>query len=845
MKSSFTKTFTCLTLLFLFFTSSVLAQVQTARYTSMDNSTKGYYEYLPEGYGDDAQTYPLLLCIHGVGNCGNGGSELYKVLGTSPSGLINKGIFPTSFTVNNQTFKFIVITPQFLYWPNSDDIQSVLNYVTKHYKVDLNRIYLTGYSMGGGVTWDYASSSSASAKALAAIVPICGASLLDVKHARTITSANLPVWATHNDEDPTVPVKNTLSNISYINLAPAPTPVAKKTIFNSTSHNAWTQTYDPNYRENGMNIYEWMLQYQRGTTTTTNQAPKANAGANQSVTLPDNSVDLTGSGADADDTITNYQWTKVSGPSQFTISNADAANTTVSNLIAGTYVFRLTVTSSSAQTASDDVTVVVNPAPVVNQAPKAYAGSNQSITLPVDDITLTGSGTDTDGQVVSFAWNRVGGPDAGTIADAAASKTLVSNLIPGNYYFELTVKDNDGATGKDTVQITVNDAPNQAPQVNAGDEQTITLPTDSVTLIGSASDGDGNITSYTWTKVGGPSNGTVVSATTAQTAVTGLVQGTYLFELKVTDNDGAVDKDTVTVNVKADVSSLTTTNSSSTATKYIKVAVYGGADAYTGTGWNNWNVGTAEATNITNTNLNYTDGTDAAITATLSHTGGIGDNRATYKGGMAPAGVLRHMSYSNQSRTLTISGLSTDKTYNLELYASRYSTGNYTVFAVNGSKSTISVYDNHYKKAVFNNLIPNDKGEIVVTVGKLYSYSHLNGFMLTEQGSDYVATSANQVQNDVMSEQSSEVITDTKTSAFNVFPNPIESAFVLQVNNSYSGTVKAQVVNMNGAVQKEYTLSKSFGNSQYHLSASGLAAGTYILRVQMGTIMETKKIIKQ
>ena len=81
----------------------------------------------------------------------------------------------------------------------------------------------------------------------------------------------------------------------------------------------------------------------------------------------------------------------------------------------------------------------------------------------------------------------------------------MNNLSEGVYQFELTVTDNKGATGKDTVQITVNAAANISPTANAGGDQTITLPTNTVTLSGSGTDPDGTISSYSWTKISGPS----------------------------------------------------------------------------------------------------------------------------------------------------------------------------------------------------------------------------------------------------------------------------------------------------------------------------------------------------
>ncbi len=100
---------------------------------------------------------------------------------------------------------------------------------------------------------------------------------------------------------------------------------------------------------------------------------------------------------------------------------------------------------------------------------------------------------------------------------------------------------------------------NQAPVANAGVNQTITLPTSSVTLSGSGSDADGTISSYGWVKLSGPSSGTITSPSSASTTVTGLAQGTYQFVLTVTDNGGATGKDTVDIVVQQN-STVTTTS---------------------------------------------------------------------------------------------------------------------------------------------------------------------------------------------------------------------------------------------------------------------------------------------
>lgn len=247
------------------------AQTHTAKYVSMTASSNGYYEYLPAGYNNagNTSTYPLIIFIHGLGETGDGSpAQLPKVLVNGPPKLINNGTFPSSFTVNGQSFQFIVISPQFNAWPNAININNIIDYLVANYRIDLNRIYLTGLSMGGGGVWDYAGYNNTYATRLAAIIPICGASSPSVFRANVIAAANLPVWATHNLNDPTCPVSFTNDYISYIENAPVPSTVPpKKTIFNASGHDAWSTTYNPNWKENGIyNVYEWLLLNQRNNT---------------------------------------------------------------------------------------------------------------------------------------------------------------------------------------------------------------------------------------------------------------------------------------------------------------------------------------------------------------------------------------------------------------------------------------------------------------------------------------------------------------------------------------------------------------------------------------------------
>ncbi|MGZ4068396.1 MAG: hypothetical protein ACXVPE_16875, partial [Bacteroidia bacterium] len=94
------------------------AQTFTAKYNAIDGNCGGYYEYLPQGYSS-SRTYPVIIALHGIGELGNGTSDLGNLLNcwTAIPRLIANGSFPNSFSVGGQNFSFIVICPQFKAWP--------------------------------------------------------------------------------------------------------------------------------------------------------------------------------------------------------------------------------------------------------------------------------------------------------------------------------------------------------------------------------------------------------------------------------------------------------------------------------------------------------------------------------------------------------------------------------------------------------------------------------------------------------------------------------------------------------------------------------------------------------
>ena len=260
-----------------------------------------------------------------------------------------------------------------------------------------------------------------------------------------------------------------------------------------------------------------------------NQAPTADAGADQTASLsrPASGTSETvlpildgteSNDPDTGDTLT-YSWALISGPvSTFTNVSRGAPNSVVSisePAMAGTQVWRLTVTDSSGATDTDDVSVVWGPA---NVAPVANAGLDQALrtTRPgatqtpqplILDSTLS---NDAEGDALTYQWAQVAGPtltlSTGSSLTDAAPQFEAPNQ-EATVVFELIVNDGLGDSAADQVEVVYTFFDNEAPTAEAGPAQTIDQATGNVTvtLDGSGTDPENDTLSFAWTQVSGPS----------------------------------------------------------------------------------------------------------------------------------------------------------------------------------------------------------------------------------------------------------------------------------------------------------------------------------------------------
>ena len=517
------------------------------------------YVHLPSDYATTgAQKYPLIVFAPGAGEVGTNAASL---LVYGPSYFVNKGD-PMEFMVNGVLEKPIVISLQpTAGWPNTTILDNALTTIVNQYRVDTNRIYLTGLSMGGWWHDMYVTQSGTTFPNRPAAVVAMHAVVPDSDHPiptfSLFANAGGKWWGIEGQNDgrkmdQIAAAMNAAVAGSgrYTQILATDPPTAST---NGSTHCCWNNFYNPNYANQNETIYTWMLKQRKGgTVVTPNQPPTANAGTAQSITLPTTTATLTGSGTDSDGTIASYQWSQVSGPTTATITTPTTATTTVTSLTtAGTYTFGLIVKDNQGASSAQSTVSVTVSAQTVNQPPLANAGPDQSITLPTSTATLTGSGTDSDGTIASYQWSQVSGPTTATITTPTTATTTVTGLVQGSYTFRLTVTDNRGATATDDSILTVNSVTSSL-VANAGPDQTISRINPVTTLNGSAS--TGNIVSYKWqllTSVSDGSYGYISNPNQAVVTVHTLPYkvGGYTFRLTVTDASGATATDDVVVNV--------------------------------------------------------------------------------------------------------------------------------------------------------------------------------------------------------------------------------------------------------------------------------------------------------
>jgi predicted peptidase len=225
-----------------------------------DVATTRYLLFTPKDYKSDGKKWPLMLFLHGLGECSNDDLSRVKIHG------------PAHLVDSRADFPFVLVTPQapppagykegVAYtskqiialagptWKAKELIQLVDHVIAK-LNIDREQVYVTGLSMGGFGTWRLV---AAYPDRFAAAVPICGGGEPETMAAAL---SRVPIWAFHGAKDAVVPIEYSRKMVDAVKRAGGD---VKLTEYPDVQHDSWKATYD------NPAVYEWLLAHRLHST---------------------------------------------------------------------------------------------------------------------------------------------------------------------------------------------------------------------------------------------------------------------------------------------------------------------------------------------------------------------------------------------------------------------------------------------------------------------------------------------------------------------------------------------------------------------------------------------------
>ncbi len=193
-----------------------------------------YLLYHPPSFKRNEEKVPLILFLHGAGERGK---DLELVKKHGPPKLIEKG----------KDFPFVIVSPQCpkRKWWDTEALSTLLDEVITKNRIDTNRVYVTGLSMGGFGTWALATKHP---ERFAAIAPICGGG----STSAAAKLKNVSCWVFHGGKDRVVPLKLSSNMVDAIKKAGG--KKIKLTVYPDAGHDSWTKSYA------NPELYKWFLE---------------------------------------------------------------------------------------------------------------------------------------------------------------------------------------------------------------------------------------------------------------------------------------------------------------------------------------------------------------------------------------------------------------------------------------------------------------------------------------------------------------------------------------------------------------------------------------------------------
>jgi hypothetical protein len=221
----------------------------------------GFYEFKPAGWNTGPK--PAMIVFHGIGDRGDGDSQLNNILATPAAQYFNSRFGTGASFQYDMIVIFVQYTTPGNNIPTPTMVQGAIDYVKANYNVNTRKIYLNGTSLGGGGILGWADEGNL--QDIAAITLVCPALTYNAGIAAKLKAVNMPMWFFHGDQDNVVPYSISVNWTNGLNTPPnAINPAVQLRTYPGEFHNVWPDALEFGYTQaNGFDVYSFSLQFER------------------------------------------------------------------------------------------------------------------------------------------------------------------------------------------------------------------------------------------------------------------------------------------------------------------------------------------------------------------------------------------------------------------------------------------------------------------------------------------------------------------------------------------------------------------------------------------------------
>jgi hypothetical protein len=452
-----------------------------ARTYTDSTGTLPYRLFVPPSY-DAAKQYPLILHLHGSGERGTDN----RIQLSSQAG-------PLAFLFQENQAKqpCFLVAPQCPTTGNWTDsirrpqLVPLIAALKQEFKIDPDRVYVTGLSMGGIGTWELLAQNG---NLFAAGIPMSGSTGTLAVAATAAAAYKIPIWNFHAANDSVVSVANSRSLITALR-ALGGTPIY--TEFASGDHPIWSSSYAL------PTLFDWMIAQRRGASTNVSPFVTITSPTTDSVYItPTNLISLEGVAGDANTRISSLTWANnrggsgaATGTTNWSIPSLTLQPDT--NVISVTATGTAWVISYGGNTTFGDV-LTVRPPLLYPEAPTNLIAIAQG----PNQINLTWADASTNETIFKIE-QAIGTASSFTqIATVSADVTnfVATNFVPSTSYF-FRVRANNSFGDSDYSNVAQTTTSNSAPKLDLIADQSVNVA-QTLTFTVTASDADPAVTNY-------------------------------------------------------------------------------------------------------------------------------------------------------------------------------------------------------------------------------------------------------------------------------------------------------------------------------------------------------------